>query len=71
MCDLVGMTLRKLVFGQLMVVVLSSIVWGMSLLQALQSWLQNDPGFWAQLLPVPILLLLIVFYCRKILKTVS
>jgi hypothetical protein len=71
MCDRACMTLKSIVFGQLMVVVFSSLACGMSLLQVLQSWLQNDPDFWAQLLPFPILLFIMIFYCRKILRAVS
>jgi hypothetical protein len=71
MCDLACMTLKSIVFGQLMVVIFSSIASGMSLLQVLQSWLENDPSFWAQLLPFPILLFIMIFYSRKILRAVS
>ena len=50
-----------------------SINWtvGLFFMIGVQSWLRRDPSYWIVLAVLPILILVVAFLCRRIIKRVT
>jgi hypothetical protein len=64
------MTSKNIVLAQLVGVVCLSIATGMLFIQGFENWLRGNPLFWTQVPVVVVFLVVIIFYCRTILRTV-
>jgi hypothetical protein len=61
---------KTIVLSQLVLVAGFSFVSGMFFMQGFENWLQSNPLFWPELIGAPFFLVLVILYCRNILKTI-
>jgi uncharacterized membrane protein len=62
---------KKVAIVQILSVVSLSMASGIFFVLALQSWMQGDSVSWMHFAVAAALLLIVVLYCRRALKTVS
>ena len=63
-------TERERVLAQLVGIVCPSIATGMLFIQSFENWLRSNPIFWAQVLVIVVFLVVVISFCRRILRTI-
>ena len=63
-------SVKELVRRDLGAVVSTTWIVGLFFMIGLQSWLRGDPSYWIMVAMLPILVLVVIFLCRRIMKRI-
>jgi lipopolysaccharide export LptBFGC system permease protein LptF len=64
------MTTKNVVLTQLVGIVTFSIVIGMFFIQSFENWLRSNPIYWAQVPVIVAFLVVVISFCRRLLRTI-